>query len=402
MVTKLLPREVFLLERLRLYLMKTNLIDLAGLNISARPTTSEGGKNHNIHMNRKKTYWISQLSGWAFFALINITITTSFDHLSWQKLILILYLSFMGISFTHIFRYFIKKNGWVNLTLKKIVPRVLIASFIIGSLMFFLYFLANVETGIIHITRLHVAPPLMGILNLSGIILSWALIYFSIHFFENYKRAEIESLIWEAAVKDFELRTLKSQLNPHFMFNALNSIRALIEEEPSSAQTAVTKLSNILRYSLKMERTETVSLEEEMQAVEDYLALEAIRFEERLKYKIEIDPKSAKIEIPPLMIQTLVENGIKHGISKITEGGTILVSTKSNDSELRIKIKNSGCFDENALQKSSGFGINNTKHRLHLIYGEKAFFSIKNETENEVTAEIVIPIGGLKNESINN
>jgi len=139
-----------------------------------------------------------------------------------------------------------------------------------------------------------------------------------------------------------------------------------------------------------------------MQAVEDYLALEAIRFEERLKYIFEIDPKSSKIEIPPLMIQTLVENGIKHGISKITEGGTITVSTQSNDSELKIKIKNSGSFDENAFQKSSGFGINNTKHRLHLIYGEKAIFSIKNVNENEVVAEIIIPTGGLKNESTNN
>ncbi len=76
------------------------------------------------------------------------------------------------------------------------------------------------------------ATPVMGIINLSSIILFWALIYFSVHYFENYKKAEIESYIWEAAVKDFELKTLKSQLNPHFMFNALNSIRALIEEDP--------------------------------------------------------------------------------------------------------------------------------------------------------------------------
>ncbi|MHB1687013.1 MAG: sensor histidine kinase [Ignavibacteriaceae bacterium] len=382
--------------------MKTNVFDLTGLSLSRKPAASNEATNYNISMNRKKAYWLSQLSGWTFFALINITVISSFDKFSWQKLILIFYLSFMGVSFTHIFRYFVKKNGWINLPLKKLVRRVLLACVIIGTVMFSLYFFANIEAGIFHETKLKIGPPLMGIFNLSSVILLWALIYFSVHFFENYKRAEIESLIWEAAVKDFELKTLKSQLNPHFMFNALNSIRALIEEEPASAQTAVTKLSNILRYSLKMERTETVSLDEEMQAVADYLALEAIRFEERLKYEIVIDPKSSKIEIPPMMIQTLVENGIKHGISKKTEGGTIFISTTNNDSELRIKIKNSGSFDEKALQKSSGFGINNTKHRLHLIYGEKAFFSIKNESENEVTAEIVIPIGGTKNESLNN
>lgn len=382
--------------------MKTNLIDLAGLNISTKSPISDRPGNFNIYMNRKKTYWISQLSGWAFFALVNITITSSFDKFTWEKLILIFYLCLMGISFTHVFRHFIRKRGWINFPLKKIIPRVIYSSIIIGTAMFSIYLIANIETGIFPISKLHIVPLFFGILNLSGIILSWAMIYFSIHFFENYKRAEIESLIWEAAVKDFELKTLKSQLNPHFMFNALNSIRALIEEDPESAQVAITKLSNILRYSLKMERTETVSLGEEMQAVEDYLALEAIRFEERLKYSFEIDPKSSKIEIPPLMIQTLVENGIKHGISKITEGGTVTVSTQSNDSELKIKIKNSGTFDEKAFQKSSGFGINNTKHRLHLIYGEKAIFSIKNVNENEVVAEIIIPTGGLRNESINN
>jgi len=381
--------------------MKTNVIDLAGLSISKKNSVSNEKTSHGILTDRKRAYWISQLSGWSFFGVINITVISSFDSFSWQKLLLVLYLCFTGISFTHIFRYFVKKNGWINLPLKKLIPRVLIACVTIGTAMLILYLAAHIETGSFHEEKFKIGPSLMGVFNLSSIILLWALIYFSVHYFENYKRVEIESLVWEAAVKDFELKTLKSQLNPHFMFNALNSIRALIDEEPSSAQTAVTKLSNILRYSLKMERTETVSLDEEMQAVEDYLALEAIRFEERLKYKIEIDPKSAKLEIPPLMIQTLVENGIKHGISKRTEGGNISILAKVVNSNLHIKITNSGSLDEKALQTSRGFGINNTKHRLHLIYDEQAFFSIKNESINEVTAEIIIPIGG-KNESFNN
>jgi LytS/YehU family sensor histidine kinase len=231
-------------------------------------------------------------------------------------------------------------------------------------------------------------------MNLSSVVLLWALTYFAVHYFENYKRAQIESLIWEAAVKDFELKTLKSQLNPHFMFNAMNSIRALIDEDPGSAQNAVTKLSNILRYSLKIERTETVSLEDEMQTVSDYLALESIRFEERLKYKVIIDPRSAKIEIPPMMIQTLVENGIKHGISKKTQGGEVSVNSKMIDSNLLIQIRNTGQIDETLLHGSTGFGISNTKHRLSLLFGEKASFTIKNENQNAVLAELVIPTGG--------
>jgi LytS/YehU family sensor histidine kinase len=213
---------------------------------------------------------------------------------------------------------------------------------------------------------------------------------------------EIESLIWEAAVKDFELKTLKSQLNPHFMFNAMNSIRALIEEDPENAKAALTRLSNILRYSLKMERNETVPLEEEIQTVTDYLALEAVRFEERLNYELTIDPRSVNIEIPPMMIQTLVENGIKHGVTKRTAGGKITVNSKMNGTFLIIQIKNSGQIDENALRHSKGFGIDNTKQRLNLLYGDKAIFTIKNESPDVVLAEIKIPIGGTLNESINN
>jgi LytS/YehU family sensor histidine kinase len=256
--------------------------------------------------------------------------------------------------------------------------------------------------GIVGLAKINVGSALVWVSNLSSIILLWALIYFSVHFFENYKRVEIESLIWEAAVKDFELKTLKSQLNPHFMFNAMNSIRALIEEDPENAKTALTKLSNILRYSLKIERNETVPLEEEMDTVADYLALEGIRFEERLNYSIDIDPRSQKIEIPPLMIQTLVENGIKHGVSKRTEGGKIEITSRLDEDYLILQIKNSGEIDVESLRFSKGFGIDNTKQRLNLIYGEKAKFTIKNELPNEVMAEIKIPTGEKANESNNN
>ena len=188
--------------------------------------------------------------------------------------------------------------------------------------------------------------PVVGVINLTGISLFWALVYFSVHFIESYKKKEIETLIWEAAVKDHELKTLKSQLNPHFMFNAMNSIRSLIEEDPESAKSALTKLSNILRYSLVMERAEKIPLEDELEAVKDYLDLERIRFEERLKYNFDIDSGSVKIEIPPMMIQTLVENGIKHGISKKTKGGEITIRSNIKNSKLHVEIRNSGHLSE--------------------------------------------------------
>jgi len=357
--------------------------------------------NKKERIDRTRLYWICQISGWSFYALINIAFITAFDSFNWQKSILAIVLCGIGLWLTNLYHNYIKRKNWVELSLKKLIPRIFIASIVIGITLFLFLLVSNLIFGIYEPIRFKLASVLIGIFNYSSVMLLWSLIYLSFNYFENYKKAEIESLIWENAVKEFELRTLRAQLNPHFMFNALNSIRALIKDEPSNAQTAVTKLSNILRYSLKIERTEMVPLEEEMRAVADYLALEKIRFEERLKYILKVDPQSERIEIPPMMVQTLVENGIKHGLSQSTKGGVITIESVVEDSTLHIKIKNTGQIDSNELKVSTGFGINNTKHRLSLLYGEKALFTISNQNENEVLAELVIPTGGIKNESFN-
>ena len=140
-------------------------------------------------------------------------------------------------------------------------------------------------------------------------------------------------------------------------------------------------------------------LEEEIKTVEDYLELESIRYEERISYSINIDPLSAKIEIPPMMVQTLVENGIKHGIAKKTEGGKIFVNSHVENSTLIIQIINSGNIKEEEIKNSKGFGLSNTKHRLNLLYGENASFTITNSAGDFVLAEIKLPTGGKINES---
>jgi sensor histidine kinase YesM len=349
---------------------------------------------NKLNISRKHLYWICQISGWSTFLLLNLLIISSFEELQWERVAIGFYFVFAGISFTHIFRRIIKKQNWLELPLKKIIPRVLLSGFILGLAIYGAVYIVSFFSGTMHKEDYTAIKPIIGIINTSGIALLWALIYFSIHYLENYKKTEIESLIWEAAVKDYELKTLKSQLNPHFMFNAMNSIRSLIEEDPESAKVALTKLSNILRYSLKMERAESVLLSEEIEAVKDYLDLEKMRFEERLKYSINFSSEAGRVEIPPMMIQTLVENGIKHGISKKTEGGEVMIESKVENSDLLIEIRNNGYLEDDALKNSKGFGIANTKHRLSLLFGERASFSLTNENENKVLAKLKIPIGG--------
>lgn len=148
----------------------------------------------------------------------------------------------------------------------------------------------------------------------------WFLIYIVYHYLEN-RKDQLDRLKLESTVKELELKTIKSHINPHFIFNSLNSIRALVDENPERARTAITELSNILRSSMQAEKSETVSLQRELDIVTDYLALEHMRFEERLKVELDIDQDTLTQQVPPMMLQTLVENSIKHGISKLVNGG---------------------------------------------------------------------------------
>jgi len=191
-------------------------------------------------------------------------------------------------------------------------------------------------------------------------------------------------------VKDLELRTIKSQLNPHFLFNSLNSIRALVDENPERARTAVTELSNILRASMKVEKFETVSMRKELNIIKDYLALEHIRFEERLKVNYEIEEETLDLLVPPMMLQTLVENAIKHGISHATTGGYLDIISKISGLNHEIIIRNPGQLDEESQHR--GFGLESTRQRLKLLYKNGAYFAIHNLNDKIVEATIRIPL----------
>lgn len=350
--------------------------------------------------NREKLYWLYQGSGWLLYGLTNIVLELVYRGFDPRSIFVYSYISLLGISATHIYRFHIKKNKWLELSLPKLIPRIVIASIIGAAVVFLVTSVVVFATRLLTAKDFSVGMVLANLINLSTVMLLWSAIYFFIHYFENLKRSEIERLVWEAAVKDFELKTLKSQLNPHFIFNAMNSIRALIEENPERAKTALTQISNIFRYSLRIERTETVPLEDEIKTVEDYLALEKIRYEERLTYNIDIDPAIKNIEIPPMMIQTLVENGIKHGISKFPKGGELKINAVRKEGYAEILISNTGTFSEEAMKKSKGFGLDNTKQRLNLLYGDKSEFNIVNEN-GFVNVILKIPPGGRQNESYN-
>ncbi len=220
-------------------------------------------------------------------------------------------------------------------------------------------------------------------------LLVWNLIYFIYHYVERVRNQQIEAFKSEALIRELQLQTIKSHINPHFIFNALNSIRALVDENPARARRAITELSNILRSSMQAEKAETVPFEEELNIVKDYLALEQMRFEERLKVQFEIDPATLHQPVPPMMLQTLVENAIKHGISKNVSGGEVKVISRFNGPEHELIVRNTGQL--NGAFNNGGFGVSSTQDRLELMFGGRASFTLHNTSPSEVEARVQMP-----------
>nr|WP_302180044.1 histidine kinase [Chryseosolibacter indicus] len=294
------------------------------------------------------------------------------------------------------FRIFFHPSKWLKLSINKLIVRVILSVFVLGLSVYFLRIPLSLMLGLFD---KNVAFDLSRIWGLSSvytvIFFIWCVLYFTIHYIDQYNK----SLKYEASMVEIELNNLKSQLNPHFIFNALNSIRALVDENPAKSKQAINQLSNILRSSLASDKKGLMKFDDELKIVKDYLGLESIRFEERLKTEFDIHPGSHDFYVPPLMIQTIVENGIKHGISKLTAGGTIQLKTSVQNQTLKVSIRNTGQLTR-ADVASDGVGLRNTIQRLKLLYGDEASFRIVNENHNFVLTEIIIP-QNRRYESIN-
>jgi two-component system LytT family sensor kinase len=342
-------------------------------------------------VNKVRLYWTLQIGGWALYAIVQIigsVFVSVGQEISPQRIVFLTYEAFFCLLLTHTFRNMINRWGWLSVGLPVLIPRVIVSIFIMGLVMYFLRMPISIPLGLFNSKVAFDVRNIFGLTVIYALIFFlWCILYFIYNYFERYNT----SLKLEASIKEIELNNLKSQLNPHFIFNALNSIRALVDENPVKSKLAINQLSNILRNSLTSDKRGLTKFDDELKIVTDYLGLESIRFEERLKTEFEIDPKSRDFLVPPLMIQTLIENGIKHGISKLTAGGTIQMRTLVNDDRLTIRIRNSGQYVNGSRNGALGLGLENTRQRLKLIYGDKASFRILSENDTFVLTEIEIP-----------
>jgi len=341
-------------------------------------------------------YWWCQVGGWTFYGLSLFFFIWVF-HLQLTSILaarILLDVSF-GLLFTHILRILILRLNLVPPIFgKQWIHLFVVALFICLT---YSYFSSTVVEWLqLYDPKIKATIPerfFLNIANDSPIILVWLSIYYLWHYFENTRNAKIDSVRMESLVKELQLKTIKSHINPHFIFNALNSIRALVDENPERARKAITELSNILRSSMQAEKIETTRLERELSIVKDYLELEQIRFEDRLKVEYDIDEDTLDQQVPPMMLQTLVENAIKHGISKQISGGIIRIHSDFTDDHHELIIENTGHLNDKI--NPDGFGIESTTERLKLLYGNDASFQIKNLNNNMVQARVILPVNAL-------
>jgi two-component system, LytTR family, sensor kinase len=197
----------------------------------------------------------------------------------------------------------------------------------------------------------------------------------------------------EKSLQDSELERLRKQLNPHFLFNALNGIKALVLTEPKQSRDAIGQLSDLLRLSLKTNLNENIPLSEEIEILENYLAIEKIRFDDRMMVEIDISKELRNFKVLPFALQILAENAVKHGIGKLKKGGFIKISAEKNQENLTLKVINSGVLESETQgsPENTSIGLDNLRRRLKINCGEKAIFTIEGEC-NLVTATIVLPL----------
>lgn len=338
----------------------------------------------------------------------------------------------LGVFISHLYRGYVKRKNWKDLSISKLWPKVLLASVLQGTLLSLLTLISLIAVFMLivgsdpdAINKLIGIPPMEGVdeetmqklrqaslENFSGgkmivfllsfvtsfaiYFISWSALYFAYQYLQKAREMEIEKWKISASVIDAELSTLKAQINPHFMFNSLNNIRSLVAEDTERARDAITHLSDLLRFSIQFDQYEKVSLDKELNIVEDYLKLEAIQLEERLRYTFDIEKSTREMLIPPMIVQTLVENAIKHSINNLPNGGEIVVKAAVNNGYLLINITNTGQMKriEKPIsgEQRRGIGIQNAKERLRLLYGENASLTVQNLNEKMVCATVKIPL----------
>jgi hypothetical protein len=360
----------------------------------------------------QRVYWFFQLTGWCLFTVSRLLAGVAILGVPWLRLGLeLLFLNAAALALSHRLRAYMRGHQWSVLPFRKLSLRVIAAAFLLGTPL-------GIVTQFTDLSMLQNPASLLDkyapalsfqftlpislaaeIVNWACVFIVWSAIYFTAIAVREHRSAQLRQSELARALQSAELRLLKSQLNPHFLFNALNTVRSLIAENPARAQSAVTRLANTLRYTLSSRQNELVTLTQEMAIVADYLELESMRFEDRLRIETHIPPDAARVLIPVMLLQTLVENAIKHGIAELAAGGLLCICAELQDDMLILEVENSQPATARPVtappaasrSANDGVGLRNARDRLRLLFGARASLDLDLSKPALATARLRIP-----------
>ncbi|MGA8025699.1 MAG: histidine kinase [Bryobacteraceae bacterium] len=335
---------------------------------------------------RRLLYWCLQLLGWgAYFGYSEIAVVL-YSHnrrlaLIWPVILLV------HVYASHRLRALIRKRDWVGLPFRKLLPRLLGALLLLSM---------GVQLALVPVVvAAHAASLRQQLENcwyyaiFSFLLFAlWTIFYFGFQYFFLYRDSELNRLRLEANLREMELRALKAQINPHFLFNCLNNLRSLVAEDSERAREMLLRLSELLRYSLDAGRHERVPLSDELEVVRAYLDLEKLQLDERLRWHLDISPEALGATVPPMLLQQLVENAVKHGIAEQSGGGEITITGRASAGRLELRVENTGQL---SAKPGAGVGLTNARERLRLLCGAGAALSLDNVDELRVAATAEIP-----------
>jgi two-component system, LytTR family, sensor histidine kinase AlgZ len=348
---------------------------------------------HPILSNRRTL--ALYLAVWLFIGLL-IEIPFIFQYKSqWETFLLSdiplnIFFAFICLSSYYLCRIFpIKTTQWYNL-----LSMFLVAACIAAGIE-----LAAGYGWVKVIDSLQIAPSIAPIYEqwIAGIYSLLVLIFLlnaSMHYviigFERSNESERQTFELKLLAQDAELRALRAQIDPHFLFNSLNSISALTTSDPAKARTMVILLAEFFRNSLDLGTKNRISLTEELSLIDKFLTIEQVRFGSRLQVRQDIGQKTLECRIPPLLLQPLIENAVRHGISQLIEGGTITLRIRLHNDRLNITIENP--FDPDYVpKKGTGLGVKNVRSRIQTLYGNEGRIDIENKN-NIFTVEFSFPV----------
>jgi two-component system sensor histidine kinase AlgZ len=361
-------------------------------------------------------YWIFQLTGWGLYTLSRFVGGLTVMHLPWLRFGLeLLMVDAIGFGLTHLLRDYVRRRRWRMLPILKLALRIIAAAIVCGIPLGVLTQFTDVSSlqepnefleGVSSPLRLQLALPVaiaLEVVNWSVVFMIWQILYFAAIALREHRSAQLKQSETARALHLAELRLLKSQLNPHFLFNALNTVRSLIADNPARAQNAVTHLANTLRYTLSSRQDELVTLAQELEIVADYLQLESMRFEDRLRIEINVQQDAAAVRIPMMLLQTLVENAIKHGIAELPTGGLLSISAGLQNRLFTLEVANPrpavpdpsapgpvGAVAHSVMHES--VGLRNARDRLRLLFDGRASLDLDLSNATVAIARLQIPV----------